>query len=377
MTELFIDVSHHDWDRRGRALDWQAIAAAGLGTVMCARASYGDPVVFNPASPRFGEYMIGAKVAGYTCRGAYHDLIRGDQASVNRQVDLLRSAMDRYGTEWAMADVEAYGELVTRGLVPDWPTVQRFHDRWYAVDGRRMAWYIGRGFWSGSLGSPSLTGLRGALIGPRYPGVTGAPTLAYANAGGNTGVGWAAYGGRTPDIWQFSSTVTAIGASSKTDVNAYRGTRAALVALLTGGTVPSGGTSEMIFWRVNETFACGVSNGPQRYGFADMADLTEAMAAYPGSVLRHIPEARLGAYGVDVGVPTEFALTDEQLARLDFGPDDMAAVEASVTRGVMATMPSVVDAIVARLPADAMTRDEVEAAVRDAFSGGLAPDTTP
>jgi hypothetical protein len=40
-------------------------------------------------------------------------------------------------------------------------------------------------------------------------------------------------------------------------------------------------------------------------------------------------------------------------------------------------IPTVVDAIVARLPVDTMSRDEVEQAVRDAFSGGLAPDVTP
>lgn len=238
MTALFVDVSYHDWDRRGGALDWAAIAAAGLGGVMCARASYGDPQVFSPPSPRFGDYMAGAKANGYTARGAYHNLIRGDAASIARQVDLLRSTMDRYGATWAMADIEAYPELVTRGLVSDWATVQRFHDRWYAVEPRVMAWYIGRGFWAGNVGSPSLVGLRGPLIGPRYPGVTGAPASAYVAAGGDGGNGWAAYGGRVPDIWQYSSTVTVPGASSKTDVNAYRGSLAALVALLTGGTTP-------------------------------------------------------------------------------------------------------------------------------------------
>lgn len=348
---LFVDVSFHDWDRRGGPIDWAAVASAGVGTVMSARASYGDPVVFSPPSPRFGEYMTAASAAGFSCRGSYHNLIRGDAASVARQVDLLRSTMDRYGGEWPMADVEAYPELVTRGLVPDWATVQRFHDRWYQVESQPMVWYIARWIWRDHLGSPSLTGLRGPLINADYPGVTGTPASAYAAAGGDTGRGWAPFGGRVPDAWQFSSTVTVPGASDRTDCNAFRGDRAALVALLTGGTVPNGGTDDMPkVLRVREDGAIWVTNGPQRWYISAPVDMDEAVAAW--GPWREIDRARLGAYGADVAAPTVLDLADADVA-------------------------AIVDGLVAKLPAGTMTRSDVEAAVRDAFAGGLAPDATP
>jgi hypothetical protein len=300
---LFIDVSYHDWDRRGGALDWAAIAAAGLGGVMCARATYGDPQVFNPPSPHFGDYMAGAKAAGFTARGAYHNLVRGDAASVARQVDLLRSTMDRYGGEWAMADVEAYPELVTRNLVPDWGTVQRFHDRWYAVEPRVMAWYIAEWMWAGKLGSPSLAGLRGPLINANYKGGDGTPKQIYAAAGV---AGWAEYettvngvtrrSGRPPDIWQFTSTANVDGASDSTDCNAFRGSIAGLAAVLTGRT--QGGDDMAKIIRVREDGACWVTSGPQRRHIKTAEDLDEAVALW--GPWRDVDQARLDAFGVDV-----------------------------------------------------------------------------
>ncbi len=374
MTALFIDVSHHDWDRRGSALDWNAIRNAGLGTVMSARASYGDPQIFNPPSPHFGDYMVSAKDAGFTCRGAYHNLIKGDQTSVNRQVDLLRSTMDKYGAEWAMADIEAYDELKANGLVPDWSTIQRFHDRWYQVDSRKMSWYIAHWFWRDYIGSPNLTGLRGALINADYPGVTGAPSTAYATAA-NTGRGFISMGGRMPDIWQFGSTLTVPGASSNTDCNVFKGTVSELVSLLSNGTSNVGSTDMPIIVRVNETGACWISDGPSRSGIASMEHLKELQSAW-GVQLRGIPQALLSAHGVDLGASQPpFTLSDAQMAQLGFNADDLVAVEASVTKGVMAAMPSVVDALMSKLPANTMTREDVEIAVRDAFKDGLAPDS--
>lgn len=239
MSVLYIDVSHYDRDRRGAALDWDAIAASGLGGVMVARATYGDPQVFAPATRYFGEHTEGARAAGYIMRGGYHNLIRGDQASINRQVDWLRAELDAHGCNWGMADVEPYDELRVRGLWPRWEDVQRFHDRWYAVESRTCAWYIARWVWSGWLGSPDLMGLRGPLINANYPATTGTAQQRYAAAGGDSGPGWAAYGGRTPGIWQFTSQAAVPGASNLTDVNAHRGTLPQLITLLGGGmTLP-------------------------------------------------------------------------------------------------------------------------------------------
>lgn len=254
MTVFWVDVSHHDWDRRGKALNWAQITAAGLGTVMCARASYGDPSTFAPATHHFGDYMADAKASGFTTRGGYHNLIHSEtQGGINRQVDYLRSELDKHGTEWAMCDVEAYEELVDMQLVPTWDDVLRFHDRWYQLENRVMAWYVARWVWRDHLGSPNLTGLRGPLINADYAGGIGAPAAIYASGRGDSGQGFVAYGGRAPDGLQFTDAATVPGitpagqlpAEAQTDVNAYRGSLPQLVALLTAGTTPPTGDSPM------------------------------------------------------------------------------------------------------------------------------------
>lgn len=239
MSTIYIDVSHHDWDRRGGNLDWNAVRNA-TSPVMVARATYGDPNGWNRASRHFGDFQTGAKLAGFTTRGGYHNLVRGDQASINRQVDWLRRELDAHGCVWAMADVEPYAELVSANMWPRFADVQRFHDRWYQVEDRVMAWYIPRWFWSWrdkapSLGQPDLRGLRGPLVQSHYAGGDGSAKTIYANAGGDGGTGWDDfYGGRYPDIWQYSSGADVAGASSNTDVNAFRGSLEQLQTLLTG-----------------------------------------------------------------------------------------------------------------------------------------------
>jgi hypothetical protein len=243
MTVIWVDVSFHDRNRRKKALDWAAIRAA-TSEVMCSRVSYGDPAGFNPATPFVAEFHDGAKDAGFTLRGGYHDLVRGDAASIARQVDLLRAQLDSVDANWAMADCEPFEELVQKDLWPRAEDIRRFHDRWYAVEQRVCAWYIPHWFWDRTvartgLGRPDLTGLRGPLVQSHFPTVKGAAaegTAAeiYHHIKGDAGVGWDdRFGARAPDIWQFSAATNVAGASSRTDVNAFRGTVAELRSLLT------------------------------------------------------------------------------------------------------------------------------------------------
>jgi GH25 family lysozyme M1 (1,4-beta-N-acetylmuramidase) len=260
MTVIYIDVSHHDRNRRGAPLNWSQIAGA-TSKAMCARVSYGDPSGFNPSSPYASEHLANAKTAGFTLRGGYHNLIRGDQASINRQVDLLRSKLDSYDCNWAMCDVEPYAELVTNGLWPRWDDVRQFHDRFYAVDGRVLVWYIPRWFWNNrsngiDLNRPNLTVLKGPLVQSNYAGGDGTPKQVYANAGGDAGPGWDdVYGGRRPDIWQYTAGGNCPGASNNTDCNAFRGTFAQLSNLLAGGGLNAPGGDVATFedvWRVDK-----------------------------------------------------------------------------------------------------------------------------
>lgn len=241
MTVTYVDVSHHDWSRRGGQLDWAAVRRA-TSSVMCARATYGDPAGYNPITRHFADFVKGAKAAGVDVCGGYHNLIAGDQASINRQVDWLRRELDSAGAVWAMLDVERYPELVTNGKYPRWDDVREFCARWHAVDRRVLMVYLPQWIWSGHLSKPDLRVLGCPLVASDYgSNPNGNPTQAYAARGGDTGRGWTAYGGVTPTIWQYGSNADCPGASGLTDVNAYRGTEAQLRALLMGATGGSGG----------------------------------------------------------------------------------------------------------------------------------------
>jgi hypothetical protein len=61
-------------------------------------------------------------------------------------------------------------------------------------------------------------------------------------------------------------------------------------------------------------------------------------------------------------------------AKVEIDPPELAAIKTAAAAGVAESVSLIVDALIARLPADAMTPAQVEQAVRDAFAGGLAPD---
>lgn len=239
MTVIWIDVSHHDWSRRGGNLDWSRVRTV-TSPCMIARATYGDPAGWHRPTYHFGDFQAAAAAAGFDLRGGYHNLIRGDTASMRRQVDWLRRERDAYSCNWQMADVEPYAELVSANMWPRWEDVLRFQDAWHSVEDHPMAWYIPRWFWAWrdklpSLGQPDLRQLRGPLIQSHYAGGDGPAAAIYANAGGDAGTGWDDfYGGRYPDIWQYTAGADVDGASSNTDANAFRGTLSELGALISG-----------------------------------------------------------------------------------------------------------------------------------------------
>jgi hypothetical protein len=240
VSVLYVDVSHHDVDRRNGVLpDWSQVRAA-TSHVMCARATYGDPAGYHPGTRFFAELQRGARDAGLTVRGGYHNLVRGDQASINRQVDWLRSELDGCNCCWAMVDVEPYPALRTNGLWPRMEDAQRFSDRWRSIDSRTLAVYLPRWVWADWLGSPDLRPLGCPLVSSRYGGPIAPPADVYRAQGGDGGLGWEPYGNVTPSVWQFTSQSPVPGLSSLTDVNAIRDP--AVLGLLSGG--------DMGGWRV-------------------------------------------------------------------------------------------------------------------------------
>ena len=78
--------------------------------------------------------------------------------------------------------------------------------------------YYPQWYWRGG----NLSGLANALVSSEYLDGSGYASTIYANSGGNTGEGWAPYGGVTPAAWQFANSANIAG--HPVDCNASQGT---------------------------------------------------------------------------------------------------------------------------------------------------------
>ena len=135
-----------------------------------------------------------------------------------------------------MLDVETEGSSV-----PYLPEVLDIIDAMKARHLNVRLVYLPRWFWE-QIGSPSLVPLaqRGVgVVASAYPGRRGLnPLQSYEQSGGDTGSGWAPYGGVTPVLWQY----TDAGVEQQSvDFNAFRGTIDQLAVLLKGGSGGGGG----------------------------------------------------------------------------------------------------------------------------------------
>jgi len=226
---LYIDVSHYDWDRFGGNLNWKQIKASGIDVVFI-RASYGDPKIYNPETRHFTEMASAAKEAGLKV-GGYHNLINGDFASIQRQVAYFKSELDAANADYAMVDIEPYEALKQNNLWPRLSTAELFAQEYRLQDGyRKLAIYLPQYVWSGYMDKADLQVLmehaRGPLINANYPlnTINGPYDQLYKQANGDNGVGWKSYGNVAPEVWQYSSKAIVPGASTLTDVNAFKGT---------------------------------------------------------------------------------------------------------------------------------------------------------
>jgi hypothetical protein len=83
--------------------------------------------------------------------------------------------------------------------------------------------YLPQWYW-GQVGSPDLSGLSTGgilLVSSAYPDGSGYTSVVYQNCGGDSGEGWAPYGGATPSAWQFTDSANIAGLT--VDCNAYQG----------------------------------------------------------------------------------------------------------------------------------------------------------
>lgn len=195
-------------------------------------AALSDPFVILKCTE--GTYYTDADYAGWLAQARsagkvvipYHFV--KTESSAQAQAAMLAAHIDDM-TLPVMLDVETEG-----ASAPNLPFVLSVID---AMHGRGLnvrLVYLPRWYWQ-QVGSPDLTPLSGRGVGvvssayPRSGPL--APAQGYAADGGDAGPGWAAYGGVTPVLWQFTDAGTE---QQNVDFNAFRGTVDQLRALLGG-----------------------------------------------------------------------------------------------------------------------------------------------
>jgi hypothetical protein len=108
---------------------------------------------------------------------------------------------------------------------PYWPTIQQ----WCAGNNLPLIGYhyvppddpaSQAQTWHGNNGG-ALAGLANGVVSSAYPDGAGYASTIYANSGGDSGGGWAPYGGITPAAWQFTDQADVAGV--RVDCNAYPG----------------------------------------------------------------------------------------------------------------------------------------------------------
>jgi lysozyme len=212
MTIFGVDVSGYQ-----STFDFARCRAQGFDFAVI-KATEGN----NYVNPSYAAQLQASASAGLLT-SSYHFVhatdVPGQLAEIERYVD------KRYPV-WLDSEVDGAGEYIA--------SVQ-LHDQARAAGWNVVGDYFPRWFWS-SIGSPNLAPL-GALWSSGYPTTrTGAAVDIYAAAGGDNGSGWAAYGGATPLLWQFTN-AAAVSNYARIDADAFRGTRDQLAALLQGDIV--------------------------------------------------------------------------------------------------------------------------------------------
>lgn len=180
-------------------------------------------------NPDYTAWLAQAKAAGLIAM-AYHYIDGSAPAAQATQLD------EHIGDASlpVMLDVEAVG-LPQALEVADAMASGHLHPRLL---------YFSRSYWAGH-GSPDLASPFAArtltLINASYPSsAAGAPALLYP---GDTAPEWAPYGNLSPGLWQFTD--AGLESGQRIDVSAFRGTAAALAALLdtTAPPAPTGPTA--------------------------------------------------------------------------------------------------------------------------------------
>ncbi|HEU4360776.1 MAG TPA: GH25 family lysozyme [Mycobacterium sp.] len=201
MTLFYPDCSNNNWGSTSDAIRFlEQLVPEGFSG-MCHKVSegsyYEDP--YWPPVQQWCE-QNNLPVIGY------HYVTTDDPAAQ------VRTWQGNGGGTLAMLDWEENGGNLTNLT----GVVEAFHAAGITVQlGYYPQWY-----WNQE-GAGNLSQLANALVASAYPDGSGYASTIYTNSGGNSGAGWAPYGGTTPSAWQFTSSANIAG--FQVDCNAYRG----------------------------------------------------------------------------------------------------------------------------------------------------------
>lgn len=175
--------------------------------------------------------------------------------------------------------------------------------------------YTPRWYWQ-QIGSPDLTGLtdRGiGVVSSNYPNTSiPNPAQDYAADGGDSGPGWASYGGITPLLWQFTDAGVE---QQKMDFNAFRGTVAELAAFL-GTTTTSAGDDVQLTDQI--TFPPYAVQTYPDFGFnsqtVDVGSLLAWTAARVSHIANHLQPVDVNALAAALAPHLSAGATADQVA---------------------------------------------------------------
>jgi Glycosyl hydrolases family 25/Putative peptidoglycan binding domain len=201
VTVYYIDIS--SFQNGINLTGWHAVACK-----ITQGTGYTDPfwTTFRTHAATAGAFFFG-----------YHFLTEGNGAG---QADHY---FGNAGKLPCMIDFEP-----TSGSNPQMADAEAFKDRLAEHGCPCNLVYLPRWYW-GNLGSPGLSGLTTRslkLVSSEY------------TAYNDNGPGWTPYGGMTPEVWQYSSTLRT-GGMSQVDANAFKGTFAQLQAMVSGTAAPT------------------------------------------------------------------------------------------------------------------------------------------
>jgi GH25 family lysozyme M1 (1,4-beta-N-acetylmuramidase) len=148
----------------------------------------------------------GRALASGSYFNAYHFLHQGNgTAQAQHAYNVVGSGVP------LMLDFEPYPEI---GSYPTLADAEQFIDEYRRLGGRCHFVYLPEWYWLDNLSSPSLSGMtdRRMLL---WSSVYGPYTDA------STGAGWLSYGGMSPTVWQYTSSLVFNG--SAIDFSAFRG----------------------------------------------------------------------------------------------------------------------------------------------------------